>query len=155
MSAIVVREPRNKGGFNILRNPATDSHSDLIEYFRLRDDDKLRFARVEFSPNEETDIASPDKYILTIDEERKPEWFDADMQKAVADRMRGWVQAMIATKETPYLLGGFWIVPKDITVKVGAFTTVTKNCGTVTENYGTVTENWGTVTKNWGTVNTP
>ena len=66
MSAIVVKEPRNKGGFNILRNPASDSHSELIEYFQLRDDDKLRFARVEFSPPNDEDIAKPEKYVLKI-----------------------------------------------------------------------------------------
>ncbi len=152
MSAIVVREPRNKGGFNILRNAATDSHSDLIEYFQLRDDGKLRFARVEFSPPSDKDLASPEKYALRIDEERTPNWFDNEMKEAVAGRMRGWVKAMIATKDTPYLLGGHWIVPKGVEVKVGPFTVVTENSGTVTYNYGTVTENYGTVTENSGTV---
>ena len=152
MSAIVIREPRNKGGFSILRNAASDSHSDLIEYFKLCDDGRLRFARVEFSPPNNKDLASPEKYVPKIDEERTPEWFDADMKEAVADRMRGWVKAMIATKDTPYLLGGHWVVPKGITVKVGLNTVVTHNSGTVTNNSGTVTDNYGTVTDNSGTV---
>ena len=152
MSAIVVREPRNKGGFAILRNPATDSHSTLIGFFHLRDDDRLRFARIEFSPPTPGQLADPESYDLSIDEERTPEWFDDEMKAAVADKMRGFVRAMIATKDTPFLLGGHWIVPKGVVVRVGENTRVVMNLGTITANSGTVTANYGTVTDNYGTI---
>ena len=67
-SAIVIREPRNKGGFALVHSFASDSHSELIRANKLRDDGKLRFARVEFVPgNDWTDLKS---YKLRIDEER-------------------------------------------------------------------------------------
>ena len=152
MSAIVVREPRNKSGFAIFRNPATDSHSTLIDFFKLRDDDRLRFARIEFSPPTVKQSADPESYSLSIDERRTPEWFDDEMKAAVAEKMRCFVRAMIATKETPFLLGGHWIVPKDIAVSVAENTRVVVNLGTVTDNTGTVTDNTGIVTRNYGTV---
>ena len=150
LSAIVIREPRNKGGFELKYNLASDSHSDLIRHFGLKDDGKLRFARVEFSPLGNT-FADPDSYKLTIDEERAPDWFDADMKDAVANKLRAVINSMIV-RTGGYLLGGHHIVPKDIEVEVGPNTLVHVNMGTVTRNYGTVTDNPGTVTDNSGTV---
>jgi hypothetical protein len=49
-SAIVIHDERAKGGFRLLMSPWTESHSELIIIHNLRDDARLRFARVEFSP---------------------------------------------------------------------------------------------------------
>jgi hypothetical protein len=150
-SAIVLREPRDKSGFALIHSFATDSHSELIAAHKLRDDGKLRFARVEFVPQTD-DWTDLKKYKLKIDEERTPDWFDKDMQEAVAEKMLGIVQSMIVPKEADYLLGGSWIIPQDREVHVGPNTLVVRNSGTVTDNYGTVTRNSGTVTRNSGTV---
>ena len=150
-SAIVLREPRNKGGCELIHSFATDSHTDLIEAHKLRDDGKLRFARVEFVPGSDdwTDLAG---YTLRIDEERTPEWLDDKMKEAVADKLRAIVKTMIVPDGCEFLLGGAWIVKKGQAVHVGPNTLVVRNYGTVTRNYGTVTDNSGTVTRNYGTV---
>jgi hypothetical protein len=122
MSAIAVEDGKEKNGFRLLRNAWTDSHSDLIEIFNLKDNDRLSFARVEFSPKDTKDIASPDAYQLTIDEGRCPAWFDAEKQEACANQMRGWVKAMIVTKDRKMLCGGAYIIAG--TAKIGAV----KNC---------------------------
>ena len=110
-SAIVLKEPRNKGGFTLLHNSLTDSHSELIEYHKLRDDGVLRFARVEFVPG--NDWSNISGYKLKIDEKRTPDWFDEDMKLAVTEKMASIVKAMIVPEGMDYLLGGSWIVPKD------------------------------------------
>jgi len=152
-SAIVVREPRNKGGFALIHSYATDSHSELIAANELHDDGRLRFARVEYSPADTTKAHLLDTYKLRIDEERTPEWFDDDMKGAVAARMAEIVKAMIVTKSGITLLGGAWIVPPDMQVSVGPMTRiVANNYGTVTRNDATVARNLGTVTDHPGTV---
>src|ERR1700686_2250558 len=95
MSAIAVEDAREKRGFRLLANFWTDSHSDLIALFKLRDNDRLTFARVEFYPDDTKDMAQPDKYALHIDEERTPEWFDQRKQDACTEQMRGWIRSMI------------------------------------------------------------
>lgn len=35
-SAIVVKEPRNKGGFQLLMSPWTESHSELMDGHKLK-----------------------------------------------------------------------------------------------------------------------
>ena len=153
LSAIVLREPRNKGGFAIIHSYATDSHSDLIAVHNLRDDGKLRFARVEYSPKDTKTAHLVETYALKIDEERTPEWFDDDMKKAVAEKLAAIVKVMIVPKSGMTVLGGSWIVPPDFEVSVGPMTRIIVNSGTVTRNYGTVNDNYGTVTRNSGTVN--
>ena len=158
LSAIIIEEPRNKLGFSVIYNHATDSHSDLIAANKLRDDGRLRFARVEFVPDKEKPVENPDSYVLRIDEERTPDWFTEEVREGVYQHLRRLVSSMVA-KDGDFLLGGKWVVPKGVTVSVGPNTvvainsgTVTKNSGTVTYNSGTVTENSGTVTNNYGTV---
>jgi hypothetical protein len=150
-SAIVIREPRNKGGFALIHSYATDSHSELIAANELRDDGRLRFARVEYTPADPTKAHLLDSYKLRIDEERTPEWFDKDMMEAVSAKMAEIVKAMIVPKTGTALLGGAWIVPPDFEVSVGPMTRIVANSGTITRNSGTITRNYGTVTDNYGT----
>ena len=75
-SAIVVKEPRNKGGFQLLMSPWTESHSELITIHKLKDDARLKFARVEFTLKSMDEAYLPETYTLRIDEERTPAWFD-------------------------------------------------------------------------------
>ena len=117
-SAIVVKDAKQKGGFRLLLSPWTDSHSDLIALHSLRDDGKLRFARVEYSPPDMSAAHLPEKYKLTIDEERTPDWFDKDMKDAVAEKMDFYIKSIIVTGEVELLMGGQFIVAPR--AKIGA-----------------------------------
>jgi hypothetical protein len=109
-SAIVVRDAKSNGGFRVLLSPWTESHSDLILLHNLRDDGRLRFARVEFTPASIGGAYLPGKYTLRIDEERTPDWFDAEMKERVADHMRAYIKSIIVTGEVALLIGGQFIV---------------------------------------------
>jgi len=104
LSAIVL-----KNG-DVLYNPYTDHHEDLISLHNLRDKRGDEFARVEFKPDDALQLAEPDKYKLTIDQERTPDWFSGDMQTKVADKLRGIVSRMIVRDEKICLIGGCHIL---------------------------------------------
>jgi hypothetical protein len=116
-SAIVLRDAKNKGGFQLLLSPWTESHSDLITIHKLRDDGKLRFARVEFSPPTMETAHLLDGYILKIDEERTPDWFDDEMKVTVADKLRDYVKRMIVTGDVALLIGGQFIIAPNAKVE--------------------------------------
>ncbi len=115
-SAIVMRNG------DVLHNPWTDSHEDLIRLYKLRDTKGGVFARVEFKPKNLEDIADPKKYLLTIDEYICPEWFNEDMKAKVSDRMRGWINSMIVSGDADLLCGGVYLLAK------GAKIACVKNC---------------------------
>jgi hypothetical protein len=116
-SAIVLRDAKNKGGFQLLLSPWTESHSDLITMHNLRDDAKLRFARVEFSPPTMETAHLVDGYVLKIDEARTPEWFEEEMKIAVADKLRDYVKRMIVTGDVALLIGGQFIIAPNAKVE--------------------------------------
>ena len=109
-SAIVVQDLNQKHGFRLLLNPWTESHSDLIALHNLRDDGVLRFARVEFSPESLETAHQPETYKLTIDEERKPDWFGKEMKKLVSDRLREYIKFITVTGKVKLLLGGEFVL---------------------------------------------
>ena len=116
LSAIVMRN------HDVLFNLQTDSHEDLIALHNLRDNRDGNFARVEFHPNEPTDLDKPDKYHLTIDEQRCPGWFDQDLKDKVAQRLLGVVRSMLITGDATCLIGGAYILA------TGAKVSFIKNC---------------------------
>lgn len=91
----------------------TDSHSDLIEHFGLRDDGRepelQRFVRVEFSPSPLANAADVSKYALRLDEDRTPPWWEA-IRESVQEKMAAMIRRMIVADERPLLLGGCWIL---------------------------------------------
>jgi len=117
-SAIVVKDAKQNGGFRLLLSPWTDSHSDLIALHSLRDDGKLRFARIEYSPPDMSAAHRPETYKLKIDEGRTPEWFDGDMKEAVAKKMQAHIKTLIVTGEVALLMGGQFIIAPG--AKIGA-----------------------------------
>jgi len=121
-SAIVLKGPRNKGGFQLLMSPWTDSHSDLIAIHKLRDDGRLRFARVKFSPTSMATADKPETYALKIDEDRTPDWFSDEMRDAVAEKMRTYIRSIIITEPVDLLIGGQFILA------TGAKINTAKNC---------------------------
>jgi hypothetical protein len=117
-SAIVVKDVKQKGGFRLLLSPWTDSHSDLIALHNLRDDGKLRFARIEYSPPDMSAAHRPETYKLKIDEERTPDWFDKDMKEAVTEKMQAHIKTLIVTGDVALLMGGQFIIAPG--AKIGA-----------------------------------
>ena len=152
-SAIVVDDEREKGGFRLLMSPWTESHSELVTIFKLRDDGKLRFARVEFSPETMDKAHLVETYTLRIDEERTPEWFTDDMKETVAAKLRAYVSSIIVTGDVALLIGGQFIIAPGAKVESAHSMVINAICGgTVSEiRGGTVSEIWGgTVSEIWG-----
>ena len=118
-SGIVV--PTAGGGFDLLHNPWTDSHEDLIRLFKLRDTSQAngtpRFARVEFSPDSMATSDDVKTYKLTIDEERMPDWFTDEIEKSVISKMRLIIKGMIISGDVDLLCGGVYILAKGARVE--------------------------------------
>ena len=106
---------------DLLHNPFTDSHEDLVRLFKLNDTATVRgeprFCRVEFKPENRDGLADVDKYVLRVDEERKPEWFDEKMEKSTVAKLRLIIAGMIISGEVDILIGGAYILAKG--AKVG------------------------------------
>jgi hypothetical protein len=109
-SGLVLRDEKEKGGFKLLMSPWTESHSELCEMFKIQDGARLTFARVEFSPAELSDAHIVEKYKLTIDEERTPEWFDGEMKEKVAAKMTAYIKTIIISCNVNLLIGGQFVV---------------------------------------------
>src|ERR1041385_7904542 len=109
-SAIVLRDEREKGGFKLLLSPWTESHSDLEQIFKLRDGARLNYAKVEFTPKDMDKAYLPETYSLLIDEERAPEWFDAEMQEKVSERLRTYIKSIVVDGDVCLLIGGQFVV---------------------------------------------
>lgn len=151
-SGIVLRDEWEKGGFKLLMSPFTESHSELIDLFNLKDGARLNFARIEFSPDDLSDAHLVEKYKLTIDEERTPDWFDVEMKEKVSEKMSFYIKSIILKKDCTVLFGQQVIIPKDIKVKELNFCSVILLDGTITNmRGGTITYmRGGTITYMWG-----
>jgi hypothetical protein len=144
-SAIVVRDEQQKGGFRLLLSPWTESHSVLIAVHKLRDDGRLRFARVEYSPPSMDSAHLIEGYKLTIDEERTPEWFDAEMKERVTEKLCAYVKSIIVSGDVDLLIGGQFIIAPGAKILRADCVVISAMCG------GTLTEmRGGTLTAMWG-----
>ena len=144
-SAIVFRDESKKGGFQLFMSPWTEHHSELITIFKLKDDTRLKFARVEFTPADMSEAYRPETYTLRIDEERTPQWFDAEMKEKVADKMRAYIKSIIVLGDVQLLVGGQFIIAPNAKVECAHSMVINAMCG------GTLTEMWGgTLTAMWG-----
>jgi hypothetical protein len=112
LSAIITRNGK------IFQHWATDHHSSLIDIFGLHEGagavvKDQNFIRVEFSPakeNDKKDFCDAAKYILYVDEEFTPDWFDSDMRANVDGFLREQVSRMIVRDSRKLLVGGCWII---------------------------------------------
>ncbi len=99
---------------DLLHNPWTDSHEDLVRIFKLNDtatpSGEPRFARVEFKPESPDDLDKPSAYLLSIDERRTPEWFTDELKTKTSDRLRIIIAGMIVSGEADLLCGGAYIL---------------------------------------------
>ena len=128
-SAIVVRDEREKGGFRLLLSPWTESHSELIEIFKLNDGKLLHFARVEFAPKDMKNAHLVGEYKLSIDENRKPEWLDDEMEDRVTEKMSQYIKSIIVTGDVALLIGGQFIVGPGAKVQCAKEMVINAICG--------------------------
>ena len=160
-SGIVVRDEREKGGYRLVMSPWTESHSELETIFKLREGKSLKFAKVEFSPDNMAEAYLVEKYKLAIDEYRTPEWFDDEMKESVASEMADYIKSIIVHGDVELLIGGQFVIAPDSKIQcakcmvINAMCggTLTKMCGgTLIEMCGgTLTEMCGgTLTNMWG-----
>ena len=152
-SAIVLQDERETGGFRLIMSPWTESHSELITIHKLRDDGRLRFARVEYSPESMDKAHLLESYKLNIDEERCPDWFDDEIREKVEKRLRTYIKSIIVEGDVKLLIGGQFIVAPGAKIESAHSMVINAICGgTVSEIWGgTVSEiRGGTVSAIWG-----
>ena len=104
MSAIVM------GNGDILCDPEhTDSHEDLLLANGIRDGYAQAggFARIEFVPGDDHDIASLPDWTLVMYVDNVPNWFD---HAAVRAKMEAIVRRMLVDTARTIILGGCWIL---------------------------------------------
>lgn len=89
-SAIVLRNG------DVLSHPMIDSHSELVEYFKLPDATvhHQHFAKVELTPQSEDAWLDPSKWKFTLDEKTVPGWWD-DVASTAEATMRARAERMI------------------------------------------------------------
>jgi len=81
----------NKTG-RVVGDGSIDSHEELYQIYKIKDDrpkELLLWAKIEILP-QDGDIFNHDikNWDLTIDEERKPDWFGVKHEKACFDRLK-------------------------------------------------------------------
>jgi 16S rRNA C1402 (ribose-2'-O) methylase RsmI len=108
LSAIVTKDG------SVLCEPTLDSHSDLIELFRLREGRAgYNFVRVEFVPrlglDGQLDYSDVDSYELWMDETRIPSWWE-ECEPNARKFLLARVKNMIINDERAIVAGGAWIL---------------------------------------------
>src|SRR6202142_3536638 len=149
-SAIVTRQG------DVCEHWNTDSHEDLIDLFNLRDR-KDFFVRVEFNPEKVQDLIDVEKYVLKVDEENVPEWFE-EYREATQKRLSEIVSRVIRKDYAANILvEGAYILFGDTKIgKLFGARIVSLSGGTVNNIWGGTVNNisGGTVNNIWGgTVN--
>lgn len=104
LSAIVTRQG------DIYSHPLTDSHTDLITLFNLKEGKAAQnFVRVEFTA-QGADIFDVNKYKFRVDETRTPAWFDDEVLGMTIVKLRVLVKKCIIVDERPLLIGGTYLI---------------------------------------------
>ena len=96
----------------LLWDAYTDSHEDLVNFYSLNDTKDIPdFVRVEFYPDDFVDYVNAEKYLLHIDEQNVPVWFNEELQKQVVDDLRSIInRVIIKDKKIKCLLSGVYIL---------------------------------------------
>ena len=122
-------------------SPWTESHSELETLFNLKDGKRLNWAKVEFTPKDLVEAYKPETYSLKIDEERKPKWFNSEMEESVTTKLRDYIKRIIVSGDVELLVGGQFIIAPGAKIGKADCMVINVLCG------GTVNDIWG------GTVN--
>ena len=95
---------------DILHDVHLSSHEDIIDLFNLKDDSiRDNFIRVEYTPDETSDLPYIEKYKLRVDEGSIPDWFE-EHKEYVEQRLRDIVTKRIITSDQKFLTGGLYVV---------------------------------------------
>ena len=102
----------------VIESEYTDQHELIIEANNLKEAATLPghngFIRYEYSGSNPCDIET---YVLHIDEESIPVWFDDHMKERVTEEIKVRTGKRILTKgKIPLLLGGKWVLGGDVKV---------------------------------------
>ena len=97
----------------------TDSHEELITYYKLNDKGLDYLVRVEYAPEDIKDLADVSKYVLRVDEHSIPAWFE-EQREHVESEMRHIIERMIKTDgDIELILDGEYILAgKSKTTKI-------------------------------------
>jgi len=96
---------------SVRHHPMLDSHSDLVTYFKLPDENPHipYFAKAELTPDKDWTDAST--WAWRIDEAVNPVWLTSEVEKAAEDATRAIAQRMVIKDgERRLIVDGCWIV---------------------------------------------
>lgn len=102
---------------DILWNPYTDSHEDIITLNNLRDTKEGNFCRVEFVPPYEK-YDQIDTYEFKLDQPSRPSWFTSSKERSACSKLRTIVRRMLVTGHHNLLSGGSYILCEDAAIGV-------------------------------------
>jgi hypothetical protein len=104
-SAIVMRNG------DLLHNENLQSHEDIIRLFNINDTQINcdNFVRVEFTPLKESDYPDIEKYLLKVDEDSTPDWFEIH-REYITTRLKEFVSKRIITSDQQIITGGVYVV---------------------------------------------
>ena len=104
-SAIVMRNG------DLLHNENLTSHEDIISLFNINDSQVNcnKFVRVEYTPDNNTDLPDISKYKLNVDESVTPDWFEKHKDYTI-ERLKSIVEKRIITINQKILTGGIYVV---------------------------------------------
>ena len=152
LSALVLRNG------DVLTHPMLDSHSDLVQHFKLPDTraHHQHFAKVELTPVE--DWLDVSMWVFRLDENTVPGWW-VDVSSQAEATLRGRAERMILkTGDHSLLIDGCWIIGGDAVVRDVRAGRVRRVCGGTISNVsgGTISDVWGgTISNVWGLPWTP
>jgi len=101
----------------VCRPEASDSHTDLLAHAGIVDRTCDTACCVEFFPDDKTDIFEPAKYVLRVDQGRRPSWYSEEMEARTRESLRDRVRRMVITEDREIILGGCWLVAPGVTIE--------------------------------------
>ena len=105
LSVLIIRDG------SVRHHPMLDSHSDLVRYFKLPDENAhiQHFAKAELTPT--TDWTDASTWKWRIDEQVRPVWLTEDVEHAAEGATRAIAQRMVIKDgEHALIVDGCWIV---------------------------------------------
>ena len=132
----------------VIHDIHTASHEDLIQLHVLNDDKNGRFAKLEYTSDDLTDIST---YSLKIDEHIKPDWITDKMLEDAERKLHQIVKKRIITEDRPLLIGGIFVVAEGVkigTVKNAAIEIIRNSTVNNMRKNSTVNNMWGNSTVN-------
>ena len=118
--------------------PDYDSHSDMLEELKIKDDylhASKTFVRAELSPKGGDVFSDIDTWVLNVDQDITPDWFDADTYKPkMVEMVKEWAKTHIhiGVKGLKINAGQNHYIKDCYDVEVYGSATVKEVCGSAT-----------------------